>query len=103
MPKPSIFGDEWRKCQREHYKHTMRTGDARRRAEIADALRSTGFGEGELADLYIAATMHVDDLPDDFVPDLDALEAQRRQIAQRPHPDECTCPSCIPSLPIDRD
>ncbi len=96
MPRPSIFDDEWRACQREYYKHTVRAGDSRRRAQMADALRSVGFSEEELSALYLAATMHVDDMPDDFLPDLDSLEALRQQRARQPHPDECMCPSCVP-------
>lgn len=102
MPRPSVFADEWRDCQREHYKHTIRAGDAGRRAQMADALRSTGFSEAELSALYVAATMHVDDMPDEFVPDLEVLEAERRQRALQPHPDECMCPSCVPSLNADQ-
>lgn len=102
MPRPSIFADEWRDCQREHYKRTVRAGDAERRTQMADAMRRTGFSEAELSALYVAATMHVDDVPDGFVPDLDSLEAQRRQRAFQPHPDECTCPSCVPSLEVDQ-
>lgn len=98
MPRPSVFSDEWRACQREHYKQTVRTGDVRRRAQLADALRSTGFSEAELSEMYLRATMHVDDLPDDFVPDLETLEAQRQERGMQPHPDECTCPSCVPPI-----
>lgn len=93
-PGPSPFDAQWRACQREHYKHAVRHGSAQRRAATADAMRATGVGEAELSELYLQATMHVDDVPDDFVPDLATLERERLQRELQPHPDECACPSC---------
>lgn len=103
MSKPSVFGSEWRDCLREHYKQIVRTGDVRRRAETADALRQAGFSDAELSGLYVAATMHVDAVPDDFIPDLETLEARRQQREMQPHPNECVCPSCVPEIAASKE
>ncbi len=89
-PGPSIFSDEWRAQQEAHYQYVIRTGNAKRRNDIKQVMRDLGYDEQEIAQLYMQATMHVDDMPDDFVPDLETLEALRDE----PHSNECRCPSC---------
>lgn len=93
----SIFGDQWRATQIAYFEQMMRTGNAEQRANACQIMRDSGFSDQEINDLYIQATMHLDDVPDDFVPDLEVIESLRQ--AATPHPNECTCPTCRPNLP----
>lgn len=86
----SVFRGEWHAQQEAHYRYVVRTGDSQRREHIKQVMRDLGYSEEEIAQLYMQATMHVDDMPDDFVPDLETLEALRDD----PHPNECQCPAC---------
>lgn len=109
----SIFNDEWRKCLREHYQDVIRRNDKVTLPSLRNVLLRVGFTTDELKDLYMRATMHADDLPEGFMPDLSALEddapafapvtpeegqkgAQARTFV--PHPAECTCPSCMDAV-----
>ncbi len=96
--RSSIFGNEWRRCLREHYKYVVRTGDKATEATLLPILNRFGFREDELRLLYIEATMHMDDVPDDFVPDLQPLSAASVQVNEPTfavHPAECSCPACM--------
>ena len=99
-----VFSDEWRACLREQYKYVFRTNDRVTKESLTSVMVDVGFTEDELAQLRVEATMHVDDLPDDFVPALDILnhgETLPQDSAPipsetfQPHPLECQCPACM--------
>jgi hypothetical protein len=95
--RSSIFGDEWRRCLREHYKYVIRIQDRETELSLLPILQRFGFREEDLRNLYLEATMHMDDLPEDFVPDLQRLNALSVQGDDRTftvHPAECSCPAC---------
>jgi hypothetical protein len=80
---PSIFNDDWRTCLREQYMHVIRTGDQATLPSLTALMISElNFTEAELVELRVMATMHVDDVAEDFVPDLNVL----RQAAPQPVP-----------------
>lgn len=72
----NIFADEWRDCLRAHYMHVIRAGDQTTEPTLRVVMHDAGFTDDELALLRVQATMHVDDVGADFVPDLHALDAQ---------------------------
>ena len=75
-----------------YFQQMARAGDAAQRQHARDLMREAGFSDAEITAHYVDATMHMDHLPDDFTPDLDLIETKRE--AAKPHPFECTCPSC---------
>ncbi len=100
----TIFSDDWRACLREQYKHVIRVNDRITRQSLTGVMYQVGFTDDELAYLRVQATMRVEDMPDDFVPDLDILEnetipepqpAQNPTPEFQPHPLECQCPTCV--------
>lgn len=93
MDSRSVFFDEWLRSLREQYKHVVRNNDAVTLPTLTAVMQNVGFGEDELAQLRIEATMHVDDIPQDFRPDLQILDQAQ---APQPHPAECMCPQCMP-------
>ena len=100
----SIFADDWRDCLREQYKYVVKNNDNLTKESLTGVLQSVGFSENELAELGVQATMHVDDVPEDFQPDLNILNVAAEQ-GFVPHPAECQCPSCVEVnlLPHDED
>jgi hypothetical protein len=105
----SVFSDEWRACLREQYKYVILNNDQVTLRSLLPILERVGFTEGELAQLRVEATMHVDAVPADFVPDLDILKPAEPSVpvdqAFQPHPLECQCPSCVDKnlVPHDAD
>jgi hypothetical protein len=102
----SVFTDDWRQCLREQYKHVIRTNDEVTRPSLTRVLYSVGFTDDELRQLAVEATMHVDDVPEGFVPDLDVLvPPPATEPAFQPHPLECQCPQCVDTnlIPHDED
>ena len=95
MARESIFAGEWRACLREHYKYVVRQDDESTRRTLAAVLHSVGFSEDELARLGVEATMRADDMPDDYVPDMDILQQDADDRGFQPHPAEGTCPACM--------
>jgi hypothetical protein len=100
----TVFSDDWRSCLREQYKHVVRVDDSITRNSLTGVMYQVGFTDDELAQLRVEATMRVEDMPDDFVPDLNILENEtipESQPAQspapefQPHPLECQCPACV--------
>lgn len=71
----SIFSDEWRQCLVAHYTHTLRSSDHRTERSLRGVMLDIGFSEDDLNRLYIDATAHVDDVPNDFIPDSRFLES----------------------------
>lgn len=90
MSTPSPFSTDWHAAQAAHFMHTCRTGNAQARAAAREAMSQAGYSDDEIAKLYIAATMHQDDLPDDFTPDVAVIE----RLREVQHPNDCTCPHC---------
>lgn len=102
--RESVFSDEWRRCLREHYKYVVRQQDNNTKETLTPILEKFGFREEELRRLAVEATMHVDDVADDFVPDMELLDEQSVEDDKAPevtfvtHPAECTCPSCMDTV-----
>lgn len=96
----TVFADEWRRCLREQYKYVIRNNDRVTRPSLTDVLHSVGFTNEELRQLELEATMRVEDMPDDFMPDLEILNERAVVPVEDnkdfvPHPLECQCPACI--------
>jgi hypothetical protein len=75
MPGESIFSNDWRDCLRAHYKAVVSEQDMRTERTLRGVMFNVGFSEAELNELRVLATMHVDDIDPDFVPDLQMFEA----------------------------
>jgi hypothetical protein len=76
MAGKSPFADDWRDCLRAHFTHVIRTEDKRTEPTLTGVLLNAGFTEAELRELKLMATLHVDNVPADFVPDLEILQPQ---------------------------
>ncbi|MBZ0292509.1 MAG: hypothetical protein K8L99_08060 [Anaerolineae bacterium] len=70
----NVFADDWRDCLREQFMHVVRSGDDITLPSLTRVMHDVGFTDEELAELRVRATMHVDDVDEDFVPDMDVLE-----------------------------
>jgi uncharacterized protein len=75
----NIFADEWMECLEAHYMHVIRINDKVTEPSLSIVMRSAGFSDAQLAELRVRATMHIDDVSADFVPDLDVLETHDHQ------------------------
>jgi hypothetical protein len=78
----NIFADDWHECLKAHYMHVVRTNDRVTLPSLTLVMGQAGFSESDLADLRVRATMHVDEVGADFVPDLDALSQPTSSEAQ---------------------
>ena len=102
--RESVFGNEWRRCLKEHYKYVVKKQDKRTETTLTPILQRFGFSETELKQLYIEATMRAEDMPDDFVPDMQQAgagnveENQAVESSFQVHPAECSCPSCMDTV-----
>ncbi len=92
MDQRSIFFDEWLRSLREQYKHVVRSNDQVALPTLTAVMHNVGFGEDELNQLRLEATMRADEMPDDFRPDLSIIN---KAASPAPHPAECLCPQCI--------
>ena len=92
MDQRSVFFEEWIRSLREQYKHVVRGNDRVTLPTLTAVLQNVGFSEDELAQLRVEATMHVDDVPADFAPDMNVLKGSATVQA---HPAECACPQCV--------
>jgi hypothetical protein len=81
MSKDSIFKDEWRECLRAHYMDVIRRDDQRTLKSLVRVMHDTGFGDDELAELRVRATMRADDMPEDFVPDMHVFQVNADMTA----------------------
>lgn len=70
----NIFANEWIECLEAHYVHVIRTKDHVTEPSLTIVMHSAGFSDKQLAELRVRATMHVDDVGADFVPDLHILD-----------------------------
>lgn len=80
MSSSDIFADDWRDCLREQFRHVVRAQDKITEASLLSVMHEVGFSESELAELRVLATMRADAMPDDFSPDLDALQPEEPAI-----------------------
>ena len=69
----NIFADEWHQCLEAHYMHVVRNNDRVTQPSLTLVMHQAGFSDSELAELRVRATMHIDEVSEDFVPDLQAL------------------------------
>lgn len=92
MDQRSVFHDEWLRSLREQYMQVVRSEDRATLSSLTAVMRNVGFRDDELAQLRIEATMHIDDVREDFRPDMDILTDS--SLAQA-HPAECVCPECV--------
>jgi len=76
MAKESIFRDDWHASLCAHYMDVVRRDDQKTLRTLTDVMYEVGFSERELAELRVRATMRADDMPEDFVPDMQILEPQ---------------------------
>lgn len=77
----SVFSDEWRTCLREHFMYVIRNQDARTERSLITVMHETGFSDDELRELRIRATMHVDAMPEGYVPEMTFAESAPPQTA----------------------
>ncbi len=89
----NIFAQEWVECLEAHYMHVIRVNDKVTEPSLSIVMHSAGFTDAQLAELRVRATMHVDDVSADFVPDLDVLEAHDHQ--------HTTAEAHVYNIPID--
>ncbi len=75
----NVFLDDWRECLRAHYMHVVRNNDFVTLPSLTVVMKNSGFGDSELAELRVRATMHVDDVGADHVPDLHILDTQAEE------------------------
>jgi hypothetical protein len=83
MPGPSPFTDDWRDCLRVHYQQVVRNQDHVTERTLVGVLHEVGFGDSEMAELKVLATVRADEMPADFVPDFEILQAQALEEIQQ--------------------
>jgi hypothetical protein len=71
----NVFEREWRECLEAHYMHVVRTDDRVTLPSLTYVMHQAGFDDAQLAELRVRATMHIDDVGADFVPDMNVLDA----------------------------
>lgn len=60
-------------------------------------MNQAGFSDAELAEFRVLATMHVDQVDGDFVPDLDALQDEQHDHDE--HVEEAPFSIAVPEMP----
>ena len=73
MDPRSVFHEEWLRSLREQYKHIVRNDDRVTLPSLTAVMQRLGFRDDELAQLRIEATMHMDDVGEDFSADMNIL------------------------------
>lgn len=82
MPGMSPFREDWLACMRAHYTHVIRTSDTVTEKTLRGVLQTLGFSETELTQMYVEASMHVDQVGADFVPDPEMIDSLVQQAAE---------------------
>lgn len=82
MDQQSVFFEEWLRSLREQYKHVARSGDSVTLPTLTAVMQNVGFGEAELRQLRLEATLRADDVAEDIVPDLDIVAPAKSAPAQ---------------------
>ncbi|MFN8372073.1 MAG: hypothetical protein U0694_04260 [Anaerolineae bacterium] len=97
----NVFENEWRECLQVHYRDIVRANDQKTLKSLLTVMNEVGFRDEELREMAVLATAHVDDVPDDFVPDLNILEpeAQVPAEAAAPASEEAAPPKKDPKEP----
>lgn len=92
----NIFAEDWVACLEAHYMHVIRINDKVTEPSLSIVMHSAGFTDAQLAELRVRATMHVDQVGADFVPDLGVLDTHD-------HAHEAPTPAEAPiyNIPID--
>ncbi|MBN8637060.1 MAG: hypothetical protein J0M07_17160 [Anaerolineae bacterium] len=80
MPGKSPFSEDWRDCLKAHYTHVIRTNDVRTEKTLRTVLHECGYNDAQINEWYVLATMHVDDVDPDFVPDLELVQAEAAPV-----------------------
>lgn len=80
MPS-SPFSEDWRDCLRSHYTYVVRANDTNTIDSLTTVLHQVGFSKDELGEMFVRATMHVDDVGEDFVPPEEFLVAVTEAIS----------------------
>lgn len=70
----NVFADDWYDCLREHYMDVVRQQDHKTLSSLTTVMLEVGYSEADLREMQVMATAHVDDVGEDFVPDLHILE-----------------------------
>lgn len=83
MPGNSPFSTDWHDCLRAHFAYTVRMQDVRTEHTLSAVMQEIGFSEAEMRELRVRATLRTEDVPPDFVPDLQALTEQAPPEAAR--------------------
>ena len=81
MDQRSVFFEEWLRSLREQYKHVVRTDDQLTLRSLTAVMHNVEFGEAELTQLRLEATMHVDDVGTDYVADVSNHGKSARRAA----------------------
>lgn len=80
MPGKSPFSEDWRDCLKAHYTHVIRTNDVRTEKTLRTVLHECGYNDAQINEWYVLATMHVDDVDPDFVPDLELVQPEAAPV-----------------------
>jgi len=101
----SVFADDWRDCLREQYKSVVRNEDRVTLPSLTVVMHQVGFTDDELTQLRIEATMRIEDLPDNFMPDMSLVQqpVEETGIDHIAHPLECQCPQCVEMNRVPHD
>lgn len=100
MSDYNVFGDEWRRCLREHYKYTVENDPNPRNLE--SVTRVLAQPNGDSAPIFPESEL--DALAAMVRGESDAMDAPAPQPLTPapvpptefiPHPLECQCPSCV--------
>src|SRR5215510_5552415 len=91
-----IFADDWLECLEAHYMQVIRIHDKLTEPSLSIVMHSAGFSDAQLAELRVRATMHVDDVGKDFIPDLEVLDSHDHQ-----HPEAETTEAHVYNIPIE--
>ncbi len=100
MPGLSPFADDWRECLCRHYQYTVQQRDIATERTLSEIMRGVGFSDAQLAELRVLATIRAEEMPPDFVPDMDLL-ATLAQAEQQPQSD--TFQIAVPEMPEEAE
>jgi len=81
MSRDNVFREEWLRSLRAQYQHVLQRGDRVALPSLTAVLQDIGFGEDELRQLRLEATLRSEDVAEDFVPDLQILEPRTASVA----------------------
>jgi hypothetical protein len=101
MPGTSPFSQEWRDCLAAHYRYTVRSEDIRTERTLTQVMRGVGFTDQQLAEMRLHATMHIDDMPADFVPDFSVLASLLPDAPAEAATDGDAFAIAVPDMPAE--